>query len=105
MPTAALAAEPVDPHHAWYEEWRAAIDYMDGPACKGVEDIADLPEYERALELEELIGTTPARTLAGARDQLRMMRHWCTPESMPNEEMEAALRNALATLERLAEGA
>ncbi len=70
--------QPDDPHHAWYAEWKAAIDYMNGPACKGVEAIANVPEYGRVLDLEHLIGSTPARTLAGARDQLRVVRHWCT---------------------------
>jgi hypothetical protein len=54
---------------------KAAIDYMDGPACREVETISDLPIYHRALELEDLIGTTLARTIAGVRDQLRMLRH------------------------------
>ncbi len=56
-----------------------------------------------ALELENLIGTTPACTAAGARDQLRMLHHWCG-SSLPNDDMEAALENALATVERLARG-
>jgi hypothetical protein len=90
---------------------------MDGPACREVETISDLPIYHRALELEDLIGTTSARTIAGVRDQLRMLRHWCAPASMPNETLDAqrpqvpsanssqiALENALATIERLAGG-
>jgi hypothetical protein len=32
------------------------------------------------------------------------MRYWCTPDSMPNETLNAALENALATVERLAAG-
>jgi hypothetical protein len=31
-----------------------------------------------------------------------MMRQWCTAESLPNEACDAALVNAMATLERLA---
>jgi hypothetical protein len=100
---AASAGEAADSHLAWYAEWKAAIDYMDGPACRRVEKIFDLPVWHRALELESLIGTTPARGAAGARDQLRMLHHWCA-ESLPNDDMEAALENALATVERLAGG-
>jgi hypothetical protein len=99
---AAIAGEAADPHPAWYAEWRAAIDYMDGPATRGVSVLSDLPIYHRALELEDLIGGTPAQTLAGALCQLRMLRHWCTPASMPNETLDAALGNALATAEQLA---
>ena len=101
-PGVAIAGE-VDPHPAWYAEWKAAINFMDGPACRGVEEIASVPQYQRALDLEELIGTTPARTAAGARDQLRMLHHWCAT-TLPNDDMEAALENALATVERLAGG-
>jgi hypothetical protein len=77
---------------------------MDGPATRGVPVFSDLPIYHRALELEDLIGGTPAQTLAGALCQLRMLRHWCTPASMPNETLDAALENALATVEWLAGG-
>jgi hypothetical protein len=94
----APSAEP-DPHPAWYAEWKAAIDYMDGPAGWEMETISDLPIYHRALALGDLIGTTSARTTAGVRDQLRMLRHWCTPASMPNETLDAALENALAQME------
>jgi hypothetical protein len=101
LPTTALAAEP-DPHLAWFAEWRDAIDFMNGPVCHEVEELSDLPIWHRAVELEELIGGTPARTLAGTLCQLRMMRQWCTAESLPNEACDAALVNAMATLERLA---
>ena len=94
--------EAADPHPAWYAEWKAAIDYMDGPAGWEVEDDLRPAVYHRALELEDLIGRTPAQTLAGALCQLRMLRHWCTPASMPNETLDAALENALATVEQLA---
>jgi hypothetical protein len=33
-----------------------------------------------------------------------MMRQWCTKESLPNDACDAALENALATVERLAGG-
>ena len=101
---AAIAGEAADPHPAWYAEWRAAIDYMDGPATRGVPVLSDLPIYHRALELEDLIGGTPAQTLAGALCQLRMLRQWCTKESLPNDACDAALENALATVEQLAGG-
>jgi hypothetical protein len=101
MPGAALAAEPVDPHHAWLAEWKELLDWCNGPGPGG-RDLVEFPQWYRVEELEELISSTPTRTLAGARDQLRLLRHWCTSDSLPNDDMDAALENALATIERLA---
>src|SRR5688500_6626614 len=86
-----------DPHPAWFVEWEALVDWCndDAPSDR---DLQDCPEWHRSLELEDLIGGTPARTLAGASAQLRLMRYWCTPESMPNDALNAALENALATV-------
>jgi hypothetical protein len=103
-PAVAIASDSPDPHLAWFAEWRDAIDFMNGPVCHEVEELSDLPIWHRANELEDLIGATPARTLAGTLCQLRMMRQWCTAESLPNEACDAALVNALATLDRLARG-
>ncbi len=100
-PTVALATEP-DPHLAWFAEWQALVDWCNGPE-PGDRDLQEFPQYHRTLELEDLIGTTPARTLAGASVQLRLMRYWCTPEAMPNDTLNAALDNAMATVERMAE--
>ena len=103
VPAVAIAGE-ADPHPAWFAEWRAAVDFMNGPVSEEVGELSDLPIWHRAIELEELIGGTPARTLAGTLCQLRMMCQWCTPESLPNDACAAALENALATIEQLAGG-
>jgi hypothetical protein len=92
-----------DPHPAWLAEWQTLVDWCNGPE-PGARELQDFPQYHRTLELEDLIGATPTTTLAGASAQLRLMRYWCTPDSMPNETLNAALENALATVERLAGG-
>jgi hypothetical protein len=103
-PAVALAAPDVtDPHPAWLAEWQALVDWCNGPA-PGARELEEFPQYHRTLELEDLTGATPTTTLAGASAQLRLMRYWCTPDSMPNETLNAALENALATVERLAGG-
>ena len=73
---AAIAGE-ADPHPAWLAEWEALVEWCndDAPADR---DLVDCPEWHRSLELEELIGFTPARTPAGALCQLRVLRQWCT---------------------------
>src|SRR5689334_16006010 len=77
MPAIAGAAEQApDPHLAWQREWRACLDHMDGPAGRLVGGLDELPEWHRALELEDLIGNTPTRTLTGALVQLRTIAHW-----------------------------
>jgi hypothetical protein len=103
LPATAFAADAPDPHFAWFAEWQRLIDWCNGPE-PGARDMQDCPEWHRSLELEELIGATPARTLAGAFCQLRIMRQWCTKESLPNDACDAALTNAMATVERLAGG-
>jgi hypothetical protein len=101
-PAAAIAGE-ADPHPVWFAEWEALVEWCNGPE-PGARELEEFPQYHRSLELEDLIGTTPARTPAGAATQLRLVRYWCTPDSMPNETLDAALENALATVERLVGG-
>jgi hypothetical protein len=101
-PGVTIAAE-TDPHPAWLAEWQALVDWCNGPE-PGARELQEFPQYHRTLELEDLIGATPTTTLAGASAQLRLMRYWCTPDSISNETLNAALENALATVERLAAG-
>ena len=98
---AALATEP-DPHPAWFAEWQRLLAYLNGPDHPDVECLSELPEWHRSLEVEDLIASTPARTLAGAVCQLRLARHY-TMTSLPDDSAEVAAANALSTLERLAE--
>jgi hypothetical protein len=93
--------EPADPHPAWYAEWNSKLDWCNAPGCAGGRDLIEVPQWHGVLELEELIGTTPATTLTGAAAQLKVLHHWCA-KSLPGDDMEAALENALATVERLA---
>jgi hypothetical protein len=49
-----------------------------------------------------MIGGTPARTLAGVAAQLRVADHWLGGSAYAGEDVDAAIGNALATVERLA---
>src|SRR4051812_25919240 len=102
LPAIAAAAEVApDPHLAWRTEWLACLDHQNGPAGKAVDCLSELPEYHRALELEGLVGATPARTPAGVLAQLRIIAHWQGELSGLSDAERAGLANAIATLERL----
>jgi hypothetical protein len=90
-----------DPHLAWHAEWQACLAYMDGPAGGLVDGLDELPEWHRALELEDLMGRAPARTLTGVLVQLRVIIRWQGELSGLTDREKAALANAIATLERL----
>ena len=98
-----VTAEP-DPHPAWFAEWRALVDWFNGPAADPADDC---PQQHRIIELEGLAAATPARTLAGATAQLRFARAFVAEYGSLGSGVndEAMLDSALATLERLAGGA
>ena len=92
------AAEP-DPHPAWARQAEAVIARLN---TRGLVDDEDAPELcEEQNRLDGLIAHTPARTLAGVREQLALVAR-CIPHSVPGPIEDAALENALATLDRLA---
>jgi hypothetical protein len=98
---AVAAGKESDPHPAWHAEWAALIEWQDTTPLGG-RDLDQSPQCHRALELEELIGGTPARTLAGVAAQLRIADHWLGGSAYAGEDVDAAIGNALATVERLA---
>src|SRR3954470_22494967 len=100
LPAIAAAAEP-DPHPAWYREWEILLEWCD-TADLGGRGPAEWPKYHRSHELERLIGTTPAGTVAGALAQLRIVERWHGGTIAYSADDGAGLENALATLERLA---
>src|SRR5689334_15388141 len=103
LPAVAGAAGPEpDPHPAWLAEWQACQDAMNGPAGNAVDCLSELPEWRRALDLEGLIGMTPARTLAGAVAQMRLLAWYDTQYTPASDATGATVGNVLATLERLA---
>jgi hypothetical protein len=102
LPTTALASEPPDPHAAWFAEWQRLVDWCDGPG-PGARDLADCPEWHRSYEVEQLIASTPARTLPGALCQLRMARYY-TSASHTGENADMAVENAITSLAQLAGG-
>jgi len=102
LPAIAAGAEDTDLHPAWFAEWRALVDWYNGP---GSDPADDCPEWRRTIELEGLAAATPARTLAGALAQLRFARgfvvdkHGTLGSAVDDEAM---LDAAIASLERLA---
>src|SRR3954451_17653435 len=88
---AAVAAEqPVDPHPAWLAEWRDLIEWQDTTRTGG-RDLEQLLQDHRTLELEGMIGGTPARTLAGGAAQLRVADHWLGGSAYAGEDVDAAI--------------
>src|SRR4051794_4480018 len=101
LPAIAAAGQEPDPHPAWFAEWRALVDWYNGP---GSDPADDCPEWRRTVELEGLAAATPARTLAGALAQLRFARAFVDEYGSLGSGVndEAMLDGALATLGRLA---
>jgi len=100
VPAVALAAAQTDPHVAWAAE---------ADRLRPIMNAAD-PDTADALaawiyELHELIVDTPAHTVAGVREQARVLCHVLGLDDGEHGDGTyevAAARNMLATLERLA---
>jgi hypothetical protein len=101
QPTDAQRGEPLDPHLAWAAEARALQARYRLVPDEEVDRLS-----EQVCNFHVLIGETPARTLAGAREQLAVAdRLLGEPDQEPVTIDHAAVRNALGTLDRLlAEG-
>ena len=104
LPAIAAGAEDTDLHPAWFAEWRALVDWYNGPDADPADDC---PQQHRIIALEGLAAATPARTLAGAAAQLRFARAFVDEYGSLGSGVndEAMLDSVLATLERLAEEA
>ena len=99
LPVAAGATGTEDPHVAWAREAEALIDRVNvGDLSEAQVDLM----MDRASELQDLIATTPSTTLVGACAQVAFVAESIL-HNQPGEVEDAALENALATLERLAE--
>ncbi len=94
-------ASLADPHPSWAAEARALQARYRLVAEEEVDRLS-----EQVCSLLVLIGETPARTLAGAREQLVVAdRLLGEPDQPPVTIDHTAVRNALAALDRLlAEG-
>ena len=90
--------QPEDPHVAWL----AKAEQLRQLAQREPVDAEADRLSEMALRIEERVCETPARTLAGAMEQVGYATRFFGEyfETEPPEVV--ALRNALATLERLA---
>lgn len=108
MSTGTSAA--TDPHVAWGRRWREISRRLIA------EDLNDEEEPGASLwderdRIENLVAATPARTPEGVREQVRLALDCAKDPSLdppPLKERdieERALRNALATLDRMAEEA
>src|SRR3954471_13650322 len=104
LPTVAMAGGEPDPDPAWFAEWRALVDWCNGPHADGDEELQDDPQWRRVLELERLVAETRARTLGGAAAQVRLACGFMATYRSLGDGVndEALLTNALAILERLA---
>ena len=98
-----------DPHPAWGAEERRRRAALDGPqpahlahASAAEQDAADEAALSKVDALMHAIATTPARTVPGACEQVRVALYCAeTWQGDRNEPVVAALRNALATLEEI----
>ena len=98
-----------DPHPAWGAEERRRRAALDGPqpahlahASAADQDAADEAALADVDALMHAIATTPARTVPGACEQVRVALYCAeTWQGDRNEPAVAALRNALATLEEI----
>ena len=100
--TAALAADP-DPHPAWMAEADRLRDWINDPPDDDVTDDEQTPAFEEMCRLHDLVCATPARTARGAAAQVRyVVDHYDRGCCLPGETEFEGLRNALATLDRLA---
>lgn len=104
-PAALAAATEINPHVAWGAEWRAVLDYCNGPGPHDA-DLEDTPEGQRMFELQELIAETPATTLPGVAAQLALVLEY--RDAHPDEEAVGqdlvALRNMRDTVADLTGG-
>lgn len=104
-PAVALAlpasASGADPHPAWEGEAAAELDRIEAMPADAPDEAGD-PHYDRLNALRDLIGSTPARTAAGAAVQVRLALDCHLEGSCLGGCEVAGLRNALATLDRLA---
>ena len=91
--------EPPDPHLAWAAEARTLQTRYRLVTDEEADRLS-----EQVCRLHCRIGETPARTLAGAREQLAVAdRLLGEPDRPPVTIDHTAVRNALATLDRLLE--
>lgn len=101
-PAIALAAVPAlagpaDPHVAWATEAAGLKRLCARLDAEEADRIAG-----RICDLEILIAETPAATLDGVREQLAVTDFLMGDDEPPCTIDHAAVRNALATLDRLA---
>ena len=92
-----MAPTPADPRQAWAADAQALQARYRLVTEEECDRLA-----EQVCDLHCRIGDTPARTLAGVREQLAVAdRLLGKPDRPPVTLDHAAVRNALATLDRL----
>ena len=92
-----------DPHPEWLAEAPRLWTLMHAPGFRPGVELARTAEWARFVGLIGLIGSTPARTLAGAVAQLELVAHeWRRSSGGFSGEAADAFAGALATFRRLA---
>ena len=95
----AIASASSDPHVVWMRELKAREDAVKSLSEDGEERTADqlMTQY---FEFHDLICTTPARTVAGAREQVRLVAETIRARGTLEPAKCEALESALAALDR-----
>ena len=94
---------PVDPHAKWAARAAGLEQMYDNPPAHLEEGSAEMAAiYDKWRDLQCRISLTPAATVRGAIEQIRLVIETSDNQSIPNETNIQGLRNAVATLERLA---
>ena len=91
-----VSAQAADPHVEWHREWRALVDWWNGPAEPGKNSDTH-PAWLRLMELEDLIADTPATTEAGMLCQIDVALQNCGYED-PSHECDGIEERVLVTL-------
>lgn len=102
VPAGALA-QAEDPHVAWIVEWRTLHAFIETSGAETADDIESRPEGRRMFELEDLIGRTPAATVAGIAAQAEILFELEATWEQEEDELlaTATVRNLHAALMQL----
>ena len=84
-----------DPHAGWLAEWERLLHYCNNDA-PAEPSLAALPHRHRMAELERQLVETPARTVAGVREQLRFACRWLDDFDAIEDKGDAALERLTA---------
>ncbi len=99
-----IADSVLDPHPEWWRKATAIRSWINDPRAGDREDEETDGPFAESIRMEDLIAETPARTLDGVRAQVALVIHALDEIGSHSDNDILALKNALATLDRLAGG-